>query len=179
MDRMRRSRAPTRRAFLTTTLCAGVIALTAASPGTSPEPRVRATQNGEIVALVAQQAAAWNSGNADLFAASFAENGSFTNIRGVVQYGRDAFRLRHQEIFASFFRNSQIAMTVTKTIVVREDVVIADITTVIDHLDGRGPPGVRLLADGTIHTRLQEVFVRRQNKWYIISYHNVDVKGDP
>jgi ketosteroid isomerase-like protein len=42
---------------------------------------------------------------------------------------------------------------------------------------GRTSPGVQARADGTIHTRLQQVFVRQNGDWSIAAYHNVDVKG--
>lgn len=48
--------------------------------------------------------------------------------------------------------------------------------TVVGKLGGRTSPGVQARADGTIHTRLQEVFVREHGDRSIASYHNVDAK---
>ena len=56
------------------------------------------------------------------------------------------------------------------------DVAIADIATVVSKLGGRTSAGVQARADGTIHTRLQQVFVRQHGDWSIAAYHNVDVK---
>ena len=38
------------------------------------------------------------------------------------------------------------------------------------------PPGIPVPPDGIIKTQLMEVFVRRENAWWIEAYHNVDVK---
>jgi hypothetical protein len=38
------------------------------------------------------------------------------------------------------------------------------------------PAGIVVPADGVVRTQLMEVFVRRNDKWWIEAYHNVDVK---
>jgi len=129
-----------------------------------------------IRAIIAEQVGAWNAGDAKAFSASFAENGSFTNIRGTVFYGHRAFEDRHVEIFRTFFKGSKLEMSPTKIRFVRPDVAIVDIATKVGRLRG-APPGVKLGADGSIHTRLQEVFVKDDGEWRVESYHNVDVKG--
>ena len=118
---------------------------------------------------------AWNAGDAVAFSRSFAEDGSFTNIRGTVFYGHKAFEDRHREIFIGFFKGSKLTMSVTRIRFVRPDVAIADVATEIGNLSG-APPGVRPNAAGRIVTRLQQVFVRDDGIWRVESYHNVDVK---
>jgi len=127
--------------------------------------------------IIADQVSAWNVGDEKVFSRSFASDGSFTNIRGTVLYGYQAFLDRHREIFQGFFKGSKLNMEATKIRFVRPDVAIVDITTDISELHGL-PPGIKAAADGRIHTRLQEVFVKDGGKWLITSYHNVDVKGD-
>lgn len=130
----------------------------------------------EIRTVVADQVRAWNAGDAKAFSERFAKDGSFTNIRGTVFYGHQAFLDRHVEIFEGFFKGSRLAMTVTRIRLVRPDVAIVDIETRISELTGR-PPGVQPGADGTIQTRLQQVFVKDRGRWWVESYHNVDVKA--
>jgi uncharacterized protein (TIGR02246 family) len=79
--------------------------------------------------IVADQVNAWNVGDAKAFSAHFAEDGSFTNIRGTVFYGHRAFEERHVEIFSTFFKGSKLAMSVDKIRYVRPDVAIVDIST--------------------------------------------------
>lgn len=126
--------------------------------------------------IITEQVAAWNAGDGKRFSASFAENGSFTNIRGSVFYGHRAFEDRHVEIFRTFFKGSKLAMSPTRIRFVRPDVAIVDLETHVSALSG-APPGVRLGEDGRLRTRLQQVFVKDRGEWRVESYHNVDVKG--
>src|SRR3989442_3285439 len=124
----------------------------------------------------AQQVTAWNVGDPKAFSRHFAQNGSFTNIRGTVFYGHQAFEDRHREIFATFFKASKLAMSVGRIRFVRPDVAIVDIATELSELHGT-PPGIQANATGKIETRLQEVYAKDGRAWHIESYHNVDVKG--
>jgi uncharacterized protein (TIGR02246 family) len=144
--------------------------------GKTAQANASASDEARLRAIVAAQVAAWNVGDAKAFSAPFADDGSFTNIRGSVFYGHQAFEDRHVEIFSTFFKGSKLAMSVSKIRFVRPDVAIADIATEISELGGKTSPGVKATADGRILTRLQEVFVRTGNEWRIASYHNVDVK---
>lgn len=145
--------------------------------GAAPVP-VLAADEAPIRAIIAEQVRAWNAGDARAFSASFAEDGSFTNIRGTVFYGHRAFEDRHAEIFRGFFKGSKLAMSASRIRFIRPDVAIVDVATELSGLQGRTPPGVKARADGRIRTRLQEVFVKDQGRWQIASYHNVDVKDD-
>ena len=144
-----------------------------AAPATPPAP-----DEAPIRVIIAEQVTAWNAGDAKGFSKSFAEDGSFTNIRGTVYYGHRAFEDRHGEIFRTFFKGSKLAMSPTRIRFVRPDVAIVDVATELSELGGRTPPGVKARADGKIRTRLQEVFVKDRGSWRIASYHNVDIKED-
>ena len=155
----------------------GMLSATAAQqPYGSPAQTATAADEGRIREIIAEQVAAWNVGDAKAFSASFAENGSFTNIRGSVFYGHRAFEDRHVEIFRTFFKGSKLAMSPTRIRFVRPDVAIVDIMTEVSQLSG-APPGVTPGGGGRIRTRLQEVFVKNAGEWRVESYHNVDVKG--
>jgi hypothetical protein len=38
------------------------------------------------------------------------------------------------------------------------------------------PSGLAVPADGIVRTQLMQVFVRRDGRWLVEAYHNVDVK---
>ena len=135
----------------------------------------RGEDEAAIRAIVAEQVTAWNAGDAVAFSKSFAEQGSFTNIRGTVFYGHKAFEDRHREIFTGFFKGSRLSMSVSRIRFVRPDVAIVDVATELSNLRG-APPGVRPNAAGKIVTRLQQVLVKDQGVWRVESYHNTDVK---
>lgn len=173
----------TRCRLLTITLGLGLalkpaITLAQDTAGRAPPAPPLASDEAPIRAIIAEQVTAWNAGDAKAFSASFAEDGSFTNIRGTVFYGHRAFEDRHAEIFRGFFKGSKLAMSPTMIRFVRPDVAIVDVATDLSELGGRTPPGVKARADGKIRTRLQEVFVKDRGRWRVASYHNVDVKDD-
>src|SRR4051812_10091 len=157
-------------------LLLSLIAGTASAQPAGAAP-AHAADDARLRAIIAGQVSAWNSGDAKAFSAHFAEDGSFTNIQGAVFYGHRAFEDRHVEIFRSFFKGTKLAMSPTRIRFVRPDVAIADIATVVSELGGRTSPGVLARPDGTIRTRLQEVFVKDGSQWWIASYHNVDIKA--
>ena len=135
-----------------------------------------AADDTQIRTIVQEQVTAWNASDAIAFSKSFADSGSFTNIRGTVFYGHQAFEDRHREIFTGFFKGSKLTMAITRIRFVRPDVAIVDLATEVSNLSG-APPGVRPNAAGRIVTRLQQVFVKENGIWQVESYHNVDVKG--
>jgi uncharacterized protein (TIGR02246 family) len=148
----------------------------AGAQGAAAVSPANASAEARIRAIIEEQVHAWNAGDGKTFSRHFAEDGSFTNIQGAVFYGHRAFEDRHIEIFRTFFKGTKLAMTPTKIRFVRPDVAIADIATVVSELGGRTSPGVQARADGTIRTRLQQVFVKDGADWSVASYHNVDVK---
>jgi uncharacterized protein (TIGR02246 family) len=172
-----------RRAIHQVGFAATVLVVVALSSGaacaqgaTAAGSRANAAAEARIRAIIQEQVDAWNAGDAKTFSRHFAEDGSFTNIQGAVFYGHRAFEDRHVEIFRTFFKGTKLAMTATKIRFIRPDVAIADIATVVSELGGRTSPGVQARADGTIRTRLQQVFVKDGGDWSVASYHNVDVK---
>jgi len=59
---------------------------------------------------------------------------------------------------------------------VTHDVAIVDVDTEVTGF-GKIPPGVTIQSDGVLRTRLQQVFVKYDDEWWIEAYHNVDVKN--
>jgi uncharacterized protein (TIGR02246 family) len=177
-DHLSQRRRALRMAILVTLACASVPPDAQAQQTVSPPPPTAsaAIDSTRIQAIIAEQVTAWNAGDATAFSRNFAEDGSFTNIRGTVFYGHQAFEDRHAEIFRTFFKGSNLAMSATRIRFVTPDVAIVDIATQLSRLQG-APPGITPGADGTIRTRLQEVFVKQGGVWWIASYHNVDIKA--
>lgn len=109
----------TRRRVLTVALGFGLALMSAVALAQYPAGRAAptaplASDEAPIRAIIAEQVTAWNAGDAKAFSASFADDGSFTNIRGTVFYGHRAFEDRHAEIFRGFFKGSKLAMSPTK-----------------------------------------------------------------
>lgn len=128
-----------------------------------------------IRALIAAQAAAWDAGDAELYAKDVAPDASFTNLFGMVMYGASAFTERHRQILATFYKGTTKHHTIRRIRFVTPDVAIVDIDNEVRGVT-RMPAGIPVPADGIVRTQLMEVLVRRGERWWIEAYHNVDTK---
>jgi uncharacterized protein (TIGR02246 family) len=129
----------------------------------------------EIQGIVAEQAAAWNAGDAKGYASHVAPDVSFTNLFGMVMYGHDAFEGRHAEILATFYKGTTKSHTIRRIRLVTADVAIVDIDNEVRGVKSL-PGGIPVPADGIIKTQLMQIFVKREGHWWVEAYHNVDVK---
>jgi len=147
------------------------LALLQGSPGRSDNAQAERAIRG----IVAAQEKAWNAGDGPGYARDVAPDASFTNIFGMVMYGHDAFEKRHAEILASFYKGTTKSQAVKRLRFVTPDVAVVDIDNEV-----RGvrtlPSGLAVPADGIVRTQLMQVFVRRDGRWLVEAYHNVDVK---
>lgn len=128
-----------------------------------------------IRAIVADQAAAWGAGDGARYAKHVSPDVSFTNLFGMVMYGAPAFTSRHGEILATFYKGTTKHHVIRRIRFVTPDVAIVDIDNEVRGVKAM-PAGIVVPADGIIKTQLMEVFVRRDGKWWIEAYHNVDLK---
>jgi len=134
------------------------------------------TGEAEIRAIVADQAVAWNAGDAEAYARRLAEGASFTNLFGMVMYGRPAFVQRHSQILATFYKGTTKHHEIRRLRLVTPDVAIVDIDNEVRGVTAM-PGGIVVPPDGVVKTQLMEVLVRRQDGWWIEAYHNVDLKS--
>jgi uncharacterized protein (TIGR02246 family) len=129
----------------------------------------------EIQAIVSEQAAAWNAGDARAYASHVAQDVSFTNLFGMVMYGHDAFEKRHADILATFYKGTTKSHTIRRIRLVTPEVAIVDIDNEVRGVKSL-PGGIPVPADGVLKTQLMQVFVRREGRWWVEAYHNVDLK---
>jgi uncharacterized protein (TIGR02246 family) len=129
----------------------------------------------EIQAIVAEQAVAWNAGDAKAYASHVGPDVSFTNLFGMVMYGRDAFERRHAEILATFYKGTIKSHAIHRIRLVTPDVAIVDIDNEVRGVKSM-PGGIPVPADGVIKTQLMQIFVKRDKQWWVEAYHNVDIK---
>ncbi|HWI19679.1 MAG TPA: SgcJ/EcaC family oxidoreductase [Vicinamibacterales bacterium] len=129
----------------------------------------------EIRALVAAQATAWNAGDAVAYAKDVSADVSFTNLFGMVMYGEAAFVERHTQILSTFYKGTTKRHNVRRIRFVTPDVALVDIDNEVHGVKAM-PPGIAVPPDGIIRTQLMEVFVRRNGRWYLEAFHNVDTK---
>jgi uncharacterized protein (TIGR02246 family) len=112
------------------------------------------------------------------FAAQFAADGGFTNVMGMVCYGQESFKERHDAIFKGVYKGSKSRFALAKLRFIRPDVAIADVDAEISEFSAL-PPGIRAGADGVMRSKLQMVLVKEAESWWITAFHNVAVTPLP
>jgi uncharacterized protein (TIGR02246 family) len=132
----------------------------------------RSADEASIRAVVQGETDAWNRGDAQAFAAHYAENGDFTNVIGQQLYGREAFIAQHAKIFSTIYKGSHNDFTVSKITFLRADVALVDIDGILVGAL-RLPPGVTAYPDGAVHVKLLEVMTKENGSWWIAAFHNV------
>lgn len=140
-------------------------------------PKLASTEADDqaaISAIVRDQAVAWNRADAEAFAERYSETGTFTNIAGLRIYGKAGFVAQHALIFKGPFLGSHITLTIDRIQLLRPDVAVADLDATLTDLP-QAPPFAKLGSDGSLHSRLQEVFTKEDDHWQIAAFHNVAV----
>ncbi len=148
--------------FWRTLGCAGLLVACAAPLALAQSEKDKA----DIAAIVQSEGDAWNQGDAEGFAAHYAENGSFTNVIGQQLYGRKAFIKQHALIFSTIYKGSHNTFQITHINFVRPDVAVVDIDGILSGAL-RLPPGLKAGEDGALHVKLQEVLTKEANGWTI------------
>ena len=126
-----------------------------------------------ILAILADEDAAWGRGDAAGFSAHVLPDVLFTNVVGMFSIGRPPFEAQHERIFATIYKGSTLSQAVAGIAFVRPDVAIVDTLARVTGFAAL-PPGA-LAIDGALQTRLEQVMVRDDGRWRIASFHNVPV----
>lgn len=155
--------------------CSIIAVLICATSSTTTVRAQEAASEAAIRAIVADQVVAWNAGNGEAYAEHLAPDASFTNVFGMVMYGKPAFAKRHAEILSTFYKSTTKHHAIRRIRFVTPDVALVDIDNEVRGVKSM-PGGIVVPPDGVLRTQLMEVFVRREQRWWIEACHNVDVK---
>lgn len=131
----------------------------------------------DIRDIVARQVVDWNAGDGTAYGRRVSSDVSFTNLFGMVMYGRPAFIERHARILASFYKGTTKHHVIRRIRFLTPDVAVVDIDNEVRGVTAM-PGGIVAPPDGVMKTQLMEVFVHRADGWWIEAYHNVDVKPE-
>lgn len=142
-------------------------------PAIKHSPLVEQAQGeAAIRKIVADQAAAWNAGDAHGYAADFAENGAYVNVRGERFVGRAEFQQRHSQIFHGFLHGSHQELTIDSLRWLGPDAAYAEVATAVTGF--KTPPAGRAPKDGVLRTHALEIFQKRDGRWWVVAYYNVN-----
>jgi uncharacterized protein (TIGR02246 family) len=139
----------------------------------------RTADSTKIQEILREAITSWNSGDALIYSKHFAEDGTFTNIRGMFFVGYKEFLDRHADIFKGMFLNTVLNQQVVSFRFPAADVAVVETLTWITGFKREAlPKGIYVDDSGRLHTRLLQVFQKRADAWKIVVYHNVDIKAD-
>lgn len=145
-------------------------------------PPTQAQQKSDSLAIqmiLQEEVSSWNSGDAQTYSRHFADNGTFTNIRGMFFTGHKQFLDRHVDIFKGMFAKTVLQQDVVSFRFLGPDIAIVETLTWITGFPKNGSPkAIHIDAKGYLHTRLLQAFQKQAGEWKIVVYHNVDLKPD-
>jgi uncharacterized protein (TIGR02246 family) len=119
---------------------------------------------GALDKIVRDLEAAWNAGDGVAFAAPFAADADFVNIRGEHVRGRDTIAAGHAGIFRTIYAGSRNHYVVEHARLLRPEVMLARVHATLD-----APHGP--LA-GRHHARFSLVLTKEPDGWEIVALHN-------
>lgn len=122
--------------------------------------------------LLGELAEAWNAGDTRAYGARYHSDGTFTNIDGTVDLGRDELVRRHEEVLRESLAGTKLSLAVRKLRLVRPDVAVVDLDLCISGIPVP-PPGTSDRSSGVARTSLMLVLVEEDDRWWITAHHNV------
>jgi uncharacterized protein (TIGR02246 family) len=149
-------------------ICLGVLPLVAlALTGTG-------TEDEAIRDVIDHFVGAWNRHDVHAFAAVFAEDADFTNVRGQGASGRAKIEEFHARPFATMFKDSHQKYTDIKIRYLRPDIASVDVHwEMTGATDADGNPGPLRLG------LLNFVMMKNAGQWQIVVMHNMDLPLPP
>ena len=113
---------------------------------------------------------AWNQHDVHAFAAAFAEDADFTNVRGVGAHGRAAVEEFHAPVFATVFKSSHQTAKNIQIRFLAPDLASVDVRW--EMTGAVGPDGVPIPVRQGL---LNWIVTRREGRWLILIMHNQDL----
>ena len=134
------------------------------------------TDKDAIRRIIKDEIEAWNKGDAAAYSEHFAEEGTFTNILGAYYKGYDAFLKVHVQIFNTIFLKTTLQQDIVSLQFADSTVAVVEVLTAVSGMQKVPGRNDNFDSKGRLRTRLLQVVVKRNGKWEIIAYHNVEVK---
>jgi uncharacterized protein (TIGR02246 family) len=120
--------------------------------------------HAQLETIVRRLEAAWKAMDGEAFAAPFAEDADFVNIRGEHHRGRDAVAAGHTVIFQTIYAGSTISCTIEDARLLRPEVALVRVRSMLD-----APSGP---LSGRHAARFTMVMTKNGGTWEIASFHN-------
>ena len=134
-------------------------------------PELIAADRGALEKIVGQLEAAWNAMDGAAFAAPFADDADFVNIRGEHHRGKPAIAAGHTAIFKSIYAGSSVALTCEAARLLGPDVALVRVHSILN-----APQGP---LKGRHGARFSMVLTRMGSGWEIAAFHNTTEAAPP
>lgn len=118
--------------------------------------------------------AAWNVHDAKAFAAQFAEDADFTNVRGAGAHGRAAVEAFHAPLFATRFKDTHQTLLRHTVRFIKPDVAAVDAWW--DMTGAKDPEGKEIPKRQGL---LNFILTKTAGAWLITVMHNMDLPPQP
>lgn len=138
-----------------------------ATPGTAANK----TDDIQICEMVKNMENGWAKKDGNLFAKSFAENADYVVINGRYLQGKMAIAKGHQEIFDSFYKETNIKTEVQSIRYIRPDVAIVHLSS---HLTGTSN-GQKIDGRSIIALTVE----KSNGNWQIDAFQNTRLEEQP
>jgi uncharacterized protein (TIGR02246 family) len=127
-------------------------------------PELSPTDRAALEGIVHGLQSAWNAGDGPGFAAAFAEDADFVNIRGEHHKGRAAISAGHEAILRTVYAGSSYRSVLEAARLVATGVALVHVQAILDVPEGP-------LA-GRHQARYSMVLTRTSGSWEIAAFHN-------
>jgi uncharacterized protein (TIGR02246 family) len=128
----------------------------------------------EVAGVLGALPVAWNGRDASAWGEHFVERSTFTNILGMHFPDRAANVARHEQLFATIFRDSRLTAEVLDVRPVGADGAVAQVQFELSGYE-RLPPGIGETEPGLLRTRLISVLERVDGDWRIVAAQNTAI----
>ena len=130
------------------------------------------TDEQEIRQLVKTFEDGWTKKDGNYFAKPFAENADYVVVNGMYLKGREAIASAHQQIFDSFYKETNIKTEVQSVRFLRPDVAIVHINGQMTGMSFGKPVDTKAKISLVVEKTNQGV-------WHIAAFHNTQVTAPP
>lgn len=144
-------------------------------PSSRDEYLLLAVDEARGEALAREIENAWNAHDMKRFAACFAEDADFVNVRGVWMRGRDDIREKHAESHASRFKDSTMQLRLASFREIASDVGVMHVAWQLEGHDESGPAATTGTRRGIWSWTVRD----RGGRLEIVSSHNTDILARP
>ncbi len=127
-------------------------------------------ERAALEGIVGQLEAAWNAMDGSAFAAPFAADADFVNIRGEHFRGRPAIAAGHAAIFRTIYAGSTVQLTVEASRLLRPQVALVHVRSLLD-----APQGPLAGRHGALFSL---VLTMEPGGWEIAAFHNTLEVGE-